>query len=37
MEGQKECLEMWKAEAETQSKRSMQKKLPFACKKGLNQ
>ena len=33
MEGQKECLEMWKAEAETQSKRSMQKQLPFACKK----
>jgi len=29
MEGQKDCLEMWKADADTQSKRSMQK-LPFA-------
>ena len=33
MEGQKECLEIWKAAAETQSKRSMKKQLPFACKK----
>ncbi|KAL7377420.1 hypothetical protein ABVT39_027392 [Epinephelus coioides] len=32
IEGQKECLQMWKGEAETRNQKTMQK-LPFSCEK----
>ena len=36
LEGQKECLKMWKEEAETRNMKIMQKQLPFSYKKEEN-
>ena len=33
LEGQKECLQMWKEEAEARNRKIMQIQLPFSCKK----
>lgn len=33
IEGQKECLQMWKGEAETRNRKILQKQLPFPCEK----